>query len=79
MAVQIRLVNPGGGERQVEVFGRCGRWAFLWWPNAGIYDLDLRSGELRRDERVIREWRAPGDETERLRGLPQEVFGSGAG
>jgi hypothetical protein len=62
---QIRVVHTGGTVRTLDVVGFYAKELLVAWPLAGIYEISLRDGLLRRDLTEMG-WRAESLENVKL-------------
>jgi hypothetical protein len=72
----IHLVHEGGSEKVVDCTGMDHERAFVVWPVAGVYDVELSSGKLlgslNGEDEVPLRWRVRADDLGRLRQLQQQ-------
>jgi hypothetical protein len=67
--MQIALRHLGGAQKTVEIthIDRAHGVAQVWWPVAGIYELDLAKGTLTTISGKGTQWQAEERELEQLR------------
>ena len=69
--MQLKLKHLGGAQRVVEIthIDRAHGVAQVWWPVAGIYEVDLAKGALTSISGEKTPWQAEANELEQLRQL----------